>query len=340
MEATFNSSHVVDLTPASIEYGLAWDSALRALLENGKTSDLVQGWFDAGIVGWPLICPPACPMDCVTSFHFWPFFVIQAGLYYLTVFVITMLKSLELFPHHNGVDERWSNTFFVAWHFPASLTGIPISITALSGCFELWSMDPEVQYGSNEAIPPHIVQKLSNSGIWFCSYLIADTILMTIHRIASKEDYFHHGIFAIVGFTIVIQCCVPLTVSVLLAQELSVPAMNAFVVLRAFVGMDSIATKMAFIIFALQFFPIRVFLNTVNTFWFALEVMKSVGGSTSFGISWPIRCLILTVLVTATCLQLYWAKGITMKVIKSFSAKKEAEAESDSESHSESQLLE
>merc|ERR1719160_525895 len=87
-------------------------------------------------------------MDCVWSLQFWPFLAIQGGLFYFAVLTITLLKSQELFPEHTGFDERWGNTFFVAWHFPNIFSALPISIMGLSAFFELWSADPKWQYGT------------------------------------------------------------------------------------------------------------------------------------------------------------------------------------------------
>lgn len=275
-------------------------------------SELVQGWFGEGAFRWPLLCPPTnCPIDCVTSLRFWPYVAFSAVIFYVAALIITVLKSIGRWPEHNGINTRFDNTFFVAWHVPNIFACIPLSIMALSASWDLWSADSKLQYGSGTT--PH---KLSEAGIWFCSYLVLDTVLITVHRLGTKEDYLHHGIFSIVGYVIVMNCSLNLTAAVLLSQELSTPALNVFQWLRAFAGPDNVVTQATFILFALQFCATRVVLNTANTLMFALEVKKAVNGSSAFDISQPLQWLLLVVLVAASCLQLYWAKGIANIIYK------------------------
>lgn len=273
-----------------------------------------QGWFSYGIFTWPFMCPPGCAAECVTSLRFWPFLILHGGLFYFAALVITVMKSVGLWPKHNPIDERFGNTFFVAWHIPNIVACGPLSIIALSACQDLWSADPKLQYGTGQ-----MPQTVSEAGLWFTSYLILDTIIIIVHGLGSREDYIHHGIFSIVSYITIAECCVPLTCAVLLAQEFSTPALNTFMLLRTFYGMDSLITKLTFLFFAVQFYAIRVVLNTANTILFALEVRKGLNGPSGFDISQSKRYLLLTVLVCATCLQLHWGRSIALKIVKALS---------------------
>merc|ERR1712224_1147129 len=118
---------------------------------------------------------------------------------------------------------------------------------------------------------------------------MGDTVIITIHRLSSKELYIHHLIFAAVAYIVIGHCICPLTCAVLLAQELSTPALSIFLLLRAFVGMKRMVTMLTFVVFAIQFYAIRVGLNTVNTVRFALEVIKGTNGPSGFDTSQPVR---------------------------------------------------
>ncbi|CAJ1412803.1 unnamed protein product, partial [Effrenium voratum] len=70
-------------------------------------------------------------------------------------------------------------------------------------------------------------------------------------------------------------CCASLPLCILVAQELSSPALNVFTLLRAYKGINSVITQGVFVIFAVLFYIFRVFLNTFGVVHAICEVVHS-----------------------------------------------------------------
>ena len=64
----------------------------------------------------------------------------------------------------------------------------------------------------------------------------------------------------------------PLLGAALLAQEASTPFLNAFLLLRGYLGVRSPLTQITFLLFAFTFYATRVVLNSAVTARFLREV--------------------------------------------------------------------
>merc|ERR1712183_953739 len=88
-------------------------------------------------------------------------------------------------------------------------------------------------------------------GTWFGTYLFTDLILGLLHNVMDIMMYVHHFIFI---FMYVVHFWPPVgpgySGSVLMAQEISSPFLNSFLLCRGFLGDGSLITKIAFFLFA------------------------------------------------------------------------------------------
>ena len=156
------------------------------------------------------------------------------------------------------------------------------------------------------------------SCVWFGTYLALDMVLATVHRFMDRETFIHHCIFGAVCFIMFRQTTAPLVGSALLAQELSTPALNIFQLLRGYRGVDSLATQLAFGVFALSFFALRVGLNIAVVALFLREVQRTFFGppGASALLYPPVEQAVLAVVLVGGCaLQLYWATTIAKKIV-------------------------
>ena len=138
---------------------------------------------------------------------------------------------------------------------------------------------------------------------------------MTIHGIGDREIYMHHAIFAVVSLIILKSCSAALTTVLLITQELSSPFLNVFLLLRAFKGLDCLASQGVFLCFAAVFFLTRVFLNSFGTFWFLREVYQNHReGTLTLVAMHPLEQGVVALAILAGwALQLHWARHIASK---------------------------
>jgi len=272
---------------------------------------IVQGWVGSQRIRWPLWCgtDPPCPMDCITSQQFWPFFVLHGVLFYGTAIVIMALKRYGHWPKHTGFDSRYDSIFYVASHIPMAVMAFPLGIMGLVSAHEIWiSGDPRLQFG--ELRSPMI-----NEGcVWFASYLVLDTLLVVIHGYGDKELFVHHAIFGTAAWLGAYQCALPLLGAVFVTQELSTPWLNTFMLLRAYKGLQNLWTQAMFLVFAANFYVFRVMVNSVHCVLFLREVVRGFSQPSNFTISRAAQWLFLALIVGATVLQLHWGRIITKKL--------------------------
>ena len=124
-------------------------------------------------------------------------------------------------------------------------------------------------------------------------------------------------------------CSMALLILTLIGQEISSPFLSLFFLLRAYKSLASLATKACFLIFAALFFLGRVFINSWVTCLFLLEVYRNYrGGATTLAAVPPLSQAVLSVAVCGGAgLQLYWAKGIALKVYNGIRGKPQAAQE-------------
>jgi hypothetical protein len=239
---------------------------------------------------------------------------------------IGVLKLLNMWPDHTGFDKAFDSCFYVAWHFPMAIMAFPMSFLALTGAYDLWiEGDLTKMYSAPGGFSP----RNNEAAAWFACFFAVDSILVIIHGLGNKELLVHHSIFGVVLCILTWHCACPFTGVMLVAQEMSTPALNTFTLLRAYKGLESIWTQAMFLIFAICFFTFRVFLNLGVTALFILEVTRGMSGPSN--LTMPlVEQLILTVAISGGAgLQLYWSKNIAKKVYGAIfggkSARKKAE---------------
>eukprot|EP00928_Gymnodinium_smaydae_P052932 TRINITY_DN3704_c0_g5_i1.p1 TRINITY_DN3704_c0_g5~~TRINITY_DN3704_c0_g5_i1.p1 ORF type:complete len:303 (+),score=23.67 TRINITY_DN3704_c0_g5_i1:49-957(+) len=277
---------------------------------------VVQGWLGSGLLSWPLFCSPspATPGACLSSGDALPYFLIHGALFYGSVIVITCLKRFNMWPAHTGVDKAFDNTLHVAWHIPLTFTSIPMSALALASAYGLWvSGDPERMYGG-------VLDPVSNeAATWFACFYIIDCFIIVAHRLCTKEMFVLHCIFGVVLFILTSRVQYPLIGMVLIAQEMSTPALNVFSLLRAFKGLQCVWTQLSFLVFALLFFAFRVFMNLYGTSLFLPEIASNMNGPTLNSLE---QAMLAIAVAGGALLQLYWAQMIAKKIYQAlFSTK-------------------
>lgn len=270
----------------------------------------VQGWFRQGFFLWPLWCPPdpPCPLHCIASGRFLPFVALHLAIFYISAAVIYILRKKNKWPEHTGFDPSFDQTFYVAWHIPMMVMGIPLSLMAIMGGRDVWiTGDRFIEYGY---ISDPLVAEV---GAWFSCFLAVDCCLLLIHRLGGKELYMHHAIFIIGTGLWIRHCCASLTLCLLVSQEISSPALNLFTLCRAYKGTNSTWTQGFFVIFAVFFFIFRVFVNTFGTVHFCCEVIHGFWGTQALRMArWEGASMAL-ILLCAWALQVHWARKIAIK---------------------------
>ena len=194
----------------------------------------------------------------------------HATIFYSAFALYTIAEKLS--PEKFKRPKQFNSSFDVASHLPCTVACLPMGYVTLRSFFELaQSSDPTVLFGTIR--DPYIIE----SGVWFFTYLCADTVIMLVHGFQSKEMLLHHAIFAGVSYFLLFKCSTPLVAAALLGQELSTPFLNIFLILRGFKGMGSMWTQLAFLCFAPTFYATRIFINGYTTMLYLREVVRSYG---------------------------------------------------------------
>lgn len=270
----------------------------------------VQGWFRQGFFLWPLWCPsdPPCPAHCFTTGRFLPFVALHLIIFYVSAAFIFILRRKNKWPEHTGFDPSFDQTFYIAWHMPMMVMAFPLGLMAIMAGREVWlTGDRFMEYGY---ISDPLVSEI---GTWFICFIAVDAVLMMMHRLGGKEIYLHHAIFSAGAVFWIRHCCAPLTMCILMTQELSTPWLNLFTLCRAYKGLSSIWTQGSFLIFAVLFYIFRVFFNTFCTVHFLCEVLHGFWGSPALRMPrWEGVALAL-IMLAQWFLQLFWARKIALK---------------------------
>lgn len=273
---------------------------------------------------WPLWCDPDdCMIPCIVSWRFVPHAIIHLAIFYFGAAVATILKSRGIV----WSDKSFSGIFDVAWHVPNLGPCVPMSLMALRAVADLWQGDDaRLSWGAREH--PLVTEPC----VWFGTYLAVDSVLMLLHGLGDREMLVHHIIFGVVCFVMFSSCSAPLLGAALLAQEFSTPFLNVFLLLRGYRGMESPMTILAFLLFALAFYAMRVFLNSAVTFGFLKEAYASLTGppGASELIYSPQELVPLSlVLIVAWAMQLYWGVSIAIKIQRAVAGDDEDKAKSE-----------
>lgn len=268
----------------------------------------IEGWVGA----WPLFCSRGtCPGRCLLGGDFLPFVLFHMLAFYGPAAVITLMKRRNLWPDHSGLDKKFDSTWHVAYHFPMTFLAGPMVYMALTGVIELWNAgDLRKMYGAGAS------PAINDAVTWFVCYFVLDSFFVIVHGLGTMATYIHHLAFGVLIILLVPPCSCQFTAGLLVAQEISSPALNTFTLLRAYKGTTSWWTKGMFCLFAFLFFVFRVVVNPIATVLLVIEVGRSMTGDSNFDISLFEQVLVTVCIVAAAGLQMYWFYGILQKLRK------------------------
>lgn len=258
--------------------------------------------------------------------EFLPFLLLQFILFYASALLIIALKRKNKWPDHTGFDKKFDSPFYVAWHVPMIFMSLPMGSMALAGSYELWLSG---DIGKMHA-PGDMGPLISEVSTWFICFFVMETVQMIVHGLGSVEMYLHHLIFGSVALIIFRGCACPFTGAMLIAQEMSTPALNMFILLRAYIGLESLVTQCMFLLFAILFLIFRIVFNTMVTIYFFRAVWDGV-----IGISPIEQCILSVAIAGGALLQMKWGGQICSKIYGAFfGGAKAEEAERSSELNS------
>merc|ERR1719231_562192 len=111
--------------------------------------------------------------------------------------------------------------------------------------------------------------------------------------------------------------------SVIMAQEMSTPFLNLFLLSRGFFGDRATPTVITFVIFALLFFIFRVVLNTIVTVFYFMELYKEITtGVSGFAKSGPWLFVISFLVLGGCALQLFFLQSYCWESLRLICGKK------------------
>ena len=267
------------------------------------------------LLPWTLWCAPGeCILPCFAKFGFVPHAALHISLFYFSAFLAWIARRRGV----TWSSEELPTVFHVAWNVPNIVACVPIGLAALNVA---WRMlihgEDSERYGH---LDTYNDLEVAECCVWFGTFLAVDIVLVLVHGLAEDRLlYVHHGIFASICYIMFQGCTAPLVGASLIAQELSTPFLNAFTILRGFLGLNSLLTQITFVAFTLTFYALRVGLNGVMTSLYLREVYRSFQGGpgASHLLYSPVeRVVLAVVLVGGAALQLYWAWQITVKLVE------------------------
>lgn len=142
------------------------------------------------------------------------------------------------------------------------------------------------------------------------TFLVADTVILLIHRQFTADYVVHHIAFISAGYITRSNCILPFNGACLLAMEVSTPFLNYICLLRHREGYTR-STTVAGICFFLLFVIFRVGLGIYS----ALQLWKE--GENAFPAHIPKwQVYFMPVAITlCVCVQLYWLPGIVRQFV-------------------------
>lgn len=142
------------------------------------------------------------------------------------------------------------------------------------------------------------------------TFLVADTVILLIHRQFTPDYVVHHVAFITAGYITRSKCVLPFNGACLLAMEVSTPFLNYILLLRHREGYAR-STTVAGIIFFLLFIIFRVCLGIYS----ASQLWKE--GANAFPPympKWQVWFMPAAITL-CVCVQLYWLPGIVRQFV-------------------------
>lgn len=270
----------------------------------------MPNWLD--LYPYSLWCVPGdAIMPCLARWGFVPHAILHVVLFYGSY-------AMARVAWRRGVrwdTQNFRTAFHVAWHVPNIVTCVPVGLAMFQTAWRLLGEDDAARFGKLDTYKDLAVTECC---VWFGTFLAVDTVLITAHRMAEFETFIHHAIFAYICYIMFRGCTAPLVGSALIAQELSTPFLNSFLLLRAYRGLGSVWTQLCFVGFALTFYAFRVCLNTAVTFLYLREAYRGLwlGARSQLLYSTAEQCLLAAALASGWALQIYWGGTITKRLVQ------------------------
>ena len=243
---------------------------------------------------------------------------IHTFLFYVGTLLAVLLRKAGYNWDKRSFKTKWDVGICV----PNLIMCVPMGIMGTKAAYTYWTNDdPVAQWGYTHDM------RVIEVGTWFATYLITDLILGPFHKTMDKSMLVHHIIFIAMCLTHFWPPVGPgYNGSVMMAQEISTPFLDVFLLCRGFLGDRSMATQVTFVIFFLFFFVFRVIFNTVVTFYYFQELHKEfTTGESAFAKSRPWLIFISFLVLGGCAMQLHFFKVLALKVYKIATGKKKTE---------------
>ena len=255
-----------------------------------------------------------------------PGFIPYSLMHMLSFYVGSLLAAL-----YQKAGYTWDKRSFVTiWevgnHLPNTIMCVPLASMVTEAAYNYWlNDDAEASWGYTHDM------RVVEVGTWFGTFLITDLLLSLVHRMMDKMMLVHHIIFLGMCLTHFWPPVGPgYSGSVMMAQEMSTPFLNLFLLSRGFFGDRATPTVIAFVIFGLLFFIFRVVLNTIVTVFYFMELYKEITtGVSGFAKSGPWLFVISFLVLGGCALQLFFFKVIAGKVYGLICGKKRGDKRKD-----------
>ena len=232
---------------------------------------------------------------------FIPYSLMHTGIFYIGALLAALYRK---------AGYTWDKRSFVTiWevgnHFPNLIMCVPLASMVTEAAYNYWlNDDAKASWGYTYDM------RVVEVGTWFGTFLITDLFLSMVHKMMDKMMLIHHVIFLGMCLTHFWPPVGPgYSGSVMMAQEMSTPFLNLFLLCRGFFGDQALPTVITFVMFSLLFFVFRVLLNTIVTWFYFVELHKEITtGVSGFAKSGP-WLFVISFLVLGGCgMQLFSSK--------------------------------
>lgn len=284
----------------------------------------VAGWFKLPFGGsWPLFCTPGTSiLTCSFTvgedsgmYGFFPYMIMHTLLFYAGTLLAVLLRKAGVQWDKRSFETIWH----LGNHFPNLVMCVPMGLMGTAAAYNYWlNDDAEARWGYCHDM--YVIEV----GTWFGTFLVTDLILGLLHKTLDSMMICHHVIFLFMCLTHFWPPVGPgYSGSVMMAQEISTPFLNIFLLCRGFTNDKSLVTKISFYTFFAIFVTFRVIFNTVVTCDYFAELYREITtGESGFekSMSW---LAIISVLVLGGCfLQLFFFKVLCSKLYLHLTGKK------------------
>ena len=210
----------------------------------------------------------------------------------------------------------------MAWHIQSVMHSSILVIMVSGPMLRMYQLSGEAALAqfslASELTPESVLDdmiRLGNAPSIFWCFLLADMLIVSIHRIGGWDNLIHHVIF--ISFCIIVTygCFAAYLAGVMMLMEISTVFLNYFSFFRNRTGFgsESVSVLASFLAFAVTFLLFRLVLFTQ----IAVEFMHTAYRDRIYGTAPPQIIFLISVGLIAACvLQFYWAAIIFSKALR------------------------